>query len=135
MAIGLGEGQDKAQKAIYQALHHPLLEINSLEQATGILVHFTGGDELTLYEVGEAINELRATLSPKADLIMGASTEPSMAGRTQVILIVTGIGAHPIKNVPHPQNQKIPAETQIQGNTELDDLDVPAFLRKRLTIG
>jgi cell division protein FtsZ len=135
MAIGLGEGQDKAQKAIHQALHHPLLEITSLEQATGILVHFTGGDELTLYEVGEAISELHSTLSPKADVIMGASTEPSMAGRTQVILIVTGIGAHPIKDVPYPQNQKVSIEAQVRGNAELDDLDVPAFLRKRLAIG
>jgi cell division protein FtsZ len=135
MAIGLGEGQDKAQKAIHQALHHPLLEITSLEQATGILVHFTGGDELTLYEVGEAINELRATLSPKADIILGATTEASMEGRAQVILIVTGIGAHAIKNIPHPQNQKASLEAYVGGNPELDDLDVPAFLRKRLTIG
>jgi cell division protein FtsZ len=135
MAIGLGEGKDKAQKAIHQALHHPLLEISSLEHATGILVHFTGGDELTLYEVGEAINALRSTLSPNADVILGATTESSMAGRTQVILIVTGIGAHPVKNITQPQNQRTAVVSQVQGNGEWDDLDVPAFLRKRLSIG
>jgi cell division protein FtsZ len=43
MAIGMGEGEDKAGLAAYQALHHPLLEIDSLEQASGVLVHFTGG--------------------------------------------------------------------------------------------
>ena len=135
MAIGLGEGQDKAQKAIHQALHHPLLEVTSLEQATGILVHFTGGDELTLYEVGEAINELRASLSPKADVILGATTEASMVGRAQVILIITGIGAHAIKSVPHPQNHTVTLEATGRGNLDMDELDVPAFLRKRSTIG
>jgi cell division protein FtsZ len=135
MAIGLGEGPDKSQKAIHQALHHPLLEINSLEQATGILVHFTGGDELTLYEVGEAINQLRESLSPKADVILGATTDPSMAGRAQVILIVTGIGAYPVRGVSHPNSRKVSAEEQPFGDENRDDLDVPAFLRKRMSIG
>lgn len=135
MAIGLGEGADKAQKAIHQALHHPLLEISSLEQATGILVHFTGGDELTLFEVGEAINELRESLSPNADVILGATTEPSMAGRAQVILIVTGIGAYAVRGVSKHQSHRTAAEGQLQGAGDLDDLDVPAFLRKRLKIG
>jgi len=135
MAIGLGEGEEKAQKAIHQALHHPLLEMSSLEQATGILVHFTGGDELTLYEVSEAINELRGSLSPKADVILGATTEPSMAGRVQVILIVTGIGALPVRGVPR-KSSVTAKEPKMRGNVpQMDDLDVQAFLRKSLTIG
>jgi len=135
MAIGLGEGQDKAQKAIQQALHHPLLEISSLEQATGILVHFTGGDDLTLFEVGEAINELRASLSPKADIILGATTEASMEGRVQVITIITGIGARPIQSLPQTNSQSKIINSQVSVGGDREDLDVPAFLRKRMTIG
>jgi cell division protein FtsZ len=135
MAIGLGEGPDKAQKAIHQALHHPLLEINSLEQATGVLVHFTGGDELTLYEIGEAIDKLRSSISPKADVILGATTEPSMAGRTQAILILTGIGAHPVYELSSTKGSIQSFSRPTQDHVSMDDLDVPAFLRKRLTIG
>ncbi|NIM92633.1 MAG: cell division protein FtsZ [Anaerolineales bacterium] len=136
LAIGLGEGPEKAHNAIQQALNHPLLELNSLDQATGILVQFTGGDELTLYEIGEAVNELRNTLSTNVDIILGATTEPSMAGRTQVILIVTGIGAYPMRGMA----RKLVAERQVEEGmvSELpavDDLDVPAFIRKRLAIG
>ncbi len=40
MAIGLGKGENKATDAIQEALHHPLLEIESFDQATGALVHF-----------------------------------------------------------------------------------------------
>ncbi len=84
MAVGVAEGPDKARDAIHQALHHPLLEIDSLEYANGALVHFTGGEDLTLFEVSEAVDELRASLSPDTEIILGATTEPSMEGRTQV---------------------------------------------------
>lgn len=133
MAIGLGDGANKAKRAIHQALHHPLLEISSLEQATGILVHFTGGDELTLFEVGEAVTEIRNGLSPNADVILGATTDPSMAGRAQVILIVTGIGALPMSFLPISASKQ--ARSMSAHAVAAEDLDMPAFLRKRLTIG
>jgi cell division protein FtsZ len=135
MAIGMGEGEDKAALAIHQALHHPLLEIDSLEQATGVLVHFTGGEDLTLYEVGEAVTGLRDTLSADAEVILGATTEPTMLGRAQVILIVTGLGGHPVQNA-----EAVPASTQLsvegpQPMIDTNDLDLPTFLRRRAMIG
>ena len=80
MAIGIGEGHNKARAAIRQALHHPLMAIDSLEGANGVLVHFTGGDDLTLFEVGEAVDELRGMVSPDVDVILGASTDATMEG-------------------------------------------------------
>jgi len=135
MAIGMGEGEDKAALAIHQALHHPLLEIDSLAQATGVLVHFTGGEDLTLYEVGEAVTGLRDTLSAEAEVILGATTEPSMLGRVQVILIVTGLGGHPVQNA-----EAVLASTQLsvegpQPMIDTNDLDLPTFLRRRAMIG
>ena len=135
MAIGLGEGNSKATDAIQQAINHPLLELNTLDQATGALVHFTGGGDLTLHEVGEAVNQLRESLSPNADLILGVSTEPSMKERAQVILILTGIGGkavHPIKVGDKRQNSPVLVGEE---NSVLDDLDLPTFLRKRIAIG
>jgi cell division protein FtsZ len=128
MAIGLGEGPDKAKRAIYQALHHPLLEVESLEQASGALVHFTGGERLSLVEVGEAVQQLRQALPPQADLILGATTEPAMEGRAQAILILTGLGGRavqaPVRSAPQPEIAGPPRYDQ-------NDLDVPAFLRRR----
>jgi cell division protein FtsZ len=132
MAIGLGEGANKSAVAIEQALHHPLLEIDNLEQATGILVHFTGGDDLTLFEVGEAIEVLREDLAPDADIIMGATTDPAMQGRAQAIVIVTGLGAKPLRHATFA----FPAAEMADAGAaapSTDNLDLPAFLRKRLT--
>ena len=130
MSIGLCEGHNKASGAIEQALHHPLLEVDGLESANGVLVHFTGGDDLTLFEVGEAVDQLRESLSPDIDLILGATTEASMAGRAQVILIVTGIGARPVSQVAiaEPQTAAIPAAV------DEANLDLPTFLRRRVSV-
>lgn len=132
MSIGLGEGPDKAKAAIEQALHHPLLEIDGLEQSSGVLVHFTGGEDLTLHEVGEAVTDLRDSLKPDAELILGATSEETMTGRAQAILIVTGIGGKPVF---------IPAEETLieqpvaisQQAVDMDNLDLPTFLRRRVT--
>jgi cell division protein FtsZ len=133
MAIGIGEGSRMAHSAVRQALRHPLLEVDSLDQASGLLVHFTGGDDLTLFEVGEAIEDLRKSFSPDVDLIFGATAQPGMAGRVQAILIVTGIGGRAV------QTQQVEAQPEAQAEVAVvhaaqpqeQDLDIPAFLRRR----
>jgi len=139
MAIGLGEGEDKARLAIHQALHHPLLDVDHFGQANGILVHFTGGDDLTLFEVSEAVDELRQQLPPDVDLIFGATTDATLTGRAQVILIVTGIGGSPAP-VEAPAAQ-LAAESMAAAQPAIvgmpadpNDLDLPTFLRRRLSL-
>jgi cell division protein FtsZ len=138
MAIGMGQGEEKASRAIDQALNHPLLKVDSLDQATGILVHFTGGEDLALVEVGEAINHLRTSLPEQTDLIMGASSDPDMAGRVQAILIVTGIGGRPVSahNIATFSSKSEAADMAEEDGPALplDDLDVPAFLRRRQAV-
>lgn len=137
MSIGMGEGEHKAVAAIDQALHHPLLEVDSLEQANGALVHFTAGDDLTLHEIGEAVGHLRQSLPETADLVLGASTDESMAGRIQTILIVTGLGGRPLPahqavtfNRPE-QEPELAVAVEAGADT---DLDLPTFLRRRMSV-
>jgi cell division protein FtsZ len=90
MAIGQGAGEHKAVKAVRQALQMPLLDLKSVGGATGVLVHFTGGEDLALYEVSQAASEI-STAAPNAEVIFGATIDPVYAGRAQVILVVTGV--------------------------------------------
>ncbi len=90
MAIGQGKGENKAIDAVRQALKMPLLDLRTVNAANGILVHFTGGEDLSLYEVSQAAAELNAA-APNAEVIFGATVDPSMEGRTQVILVATGL--------------------------------------------
>jgi cell division protein FtsZ len=133
MAIGLGKGADKAQAAVTQAMHHPLIEFDSFDQASGVLIHFTGGEDLTLFEVGEAVTKLRESLSADADVILGASTEPAMTGRAQVILIFTGVGGRAVRQRAAIQAEAHSPDGSIPEPMEIDDLDLPTFLRRRTT--
>jgi cell division protein FtsZ len=90
MAIGQGNGEHKATTAVRQALQMPLLDLKSASCATGVLVHFTGGEDLSLFEVSQAAAEITAA-APHAEVIFGATIDPMLNGRAQVILVVTGI--------------------------------------------
>jgi len=90
MAIGQGRGENKAVDAVHQALRMPLLDVKSMENCRGLLLHFTGGEDLALYEVNAAVTEL-SRLAPHGDVVMGASFDPMWNGRAQVILIVSGV--------------------------------------------
>ncbi len=96
MAIGDGRGEHKAVDAVRRALSMPLLDFRSIEAACGVLLHFTGGDDLSLHEINQAAGEVNRA-APEADVIFGAAVNPLMKGRAQVILIATGVGAQPPK--------------------------------------
>ncbi|NLF52487.1 MAG: cell division protein FtsZ [Leptolinea sp.] len=96
LAIGQGEGDEKARQAVERALHHPLLDSVPLDQATGIIVNFTGGEDLTFLEVADAMENLQNRTNSRANIIPGIITAPQMHDRVQVILIITGIGSTPV---------------------------------------
>lgn len=103
LAVGQGSGEHKAMDAIDRALNHPLLDTASIEQAAGILIHFTGGDDLTLFEVGRAVNHITNAASIETEVVFGASVEPAMTGRAQVIMVATGVGGHTLEEVMSQQ--------------------------------
>lgn len=93
MSIGMGSGEGKAIHAVKEAIFHPLLENISLENAAGILVNFTAGDDLTLFEVNDALSFLQQQAGPQAEIILGVTQDSSMVDKAQAILVVTGLGA------------------------------------------
>ena len=92
MSIGHGQGDNKASEALEQALHHPLLESVSLENAAGIIANFTGGESLTLFDVQDALTNLQTKTGTDTEIVMGVKHDDSMKDRVQVILVITGLG-------------------------------------------
>jgi len=161
MSIGHGKGLAKAHNAVEQALDHPLLEEISIDHAAGIIANFTGGDDLTLYEVSEVLNELHARVGDQAEIVFGVSYDDRMQGRAQVILVITGLGAPTLEEVMPGIGQKIEQAAALKRRVEtnlspepaatapvdevdpfqavpagvpqaaIDNLDIPAFLRRR----
>lgn len=93
MTIGQGSGPQKTSQALNQALHHPLLENLSLENARGIIANFTGGSHLSLSEIQESLDQLHAETGGDTEIVLGVINDNRMGEKVQIILVITGIGA------------------------------------------
>lgn len=93
MSIGQGTGENKALKAIEDALDHPLLESTSLENAAGILVNFTSNNDISLFDVEAALMHLQKQAGIQAEIVMGVTNDDRLEDRVQVFLLATGLGA------------------------------------------
>lgn len=85
---GLGRGENRAQTALKAALNSPLLDRGSLlADATTVLVHICGGDEMTLYEVELLMQGLTKFIPEDAHLLFGAATDTQMKDALSVTII------------------------------------------------
>jgi cell division protein FtsZ len=147
LAIGTASGSNKAIQAVEHALHHPLIESVSLDNATGIIANFTAGQDLTFIEVADALTLLQAKTNNHAEIIPGVIVNDSMGDKVQVILVITGLGATSVDEKPAQRRAFTPSappqpmaqmEEQPVANSQVEmisspvDLNVPAFIRRRL---
>lgn len=91
MAIGHAEGKNKALEAAHIAVENPLMDIETIQGAEGLLVNFSGGMDLTLAEVSEAMEYISQAAKPEAQIFFGAVIDPQLKGRVQITLIATGL--------------------------------------------
>ncbi|WP_323762295.1 cell division protein FtsZ [Maricaulis sp.] len=93
MGTGEAGGEKRAVEAAQAAISNPLLDDVSMKGATGVLINITGGYDMTLYEVDEAANEIRAEVDPDANIIVGSTFDETMEGSMRVSVVATGIDA------------------------------------------
>ena len=106
MGTGEAEGEKRASEAAETALKNPLIDEYSLKGAKGLLINITGGKDLTLFEVDEAVNKVRAEVDPEAELIIGAITDTEMEGKMRVSIVATALDNQgpqikPVVNLVH----------------------------------
>ncbi len=158
MGSGFGVGNGGALEAAKKAITNPLLEEPSIEGATGVLLNFTGGLQLSLDDVKEAASFVFDSAHDEVNLIFGAVIDPDLEDEVRVTIIATGFSEEKQK-VELPQikkwnpvrdslNLKLKASDRflskslesayapdlISTATDLvnyeDPLDIPAFLRR-----
>ena len=91
MGTGQAEGEGRAVKAAEMAINNPLIDDYTLKGAKGLLVNITGGKDLKLFEVDEAVNKVRAEVDPEAELIIGAITDENLDGLMRVSIVATSL--------------------------------------------
>src|SRR3989442_1113564 len=89
MGIGRASGENRAIEAAKMAIASPLLEVN-INGAQGILFNITGSSHLSLYEVTEAAEEIRANADPEANIIFGTSFNERLGDEVMITVIATG---------------------------------------------
>jgi len=91
MGTGEAEGENRAINATESALNNPLIDDYSLRGAKGLLVNITGGEDIKLFEVDQAVNKIRAEVDPEAELIFGAIKDESLNGKMRVSIVATAL--------------------------------------------
>tara|TARA_B100001029_G_C14895837_1_gene358039 strand:- start:10 stop:783 length:774 start_codon:yes stop_codon:yes gene_type:complete len=91
MGTGEAEGENRAITATDLALNNPLIDDYSLRGAKGLLVNITGGEDIKLFEVDQAVNKIRAEVDPEAELIFGAIKDENLNGKMRVSIVATAL--------------------------------------------
>lgn len=142
MAVGKGSGEDRARAAAEQSISSNLLDI-TIDGARGILFNVTGGPGLSLFEVNQAATIIKETAHPDVNLIFGAVIDPNLGDEIRVTVIATGFErSSGLRRSLHRSRTKInveqPSTSQESNEVEAisrafdyNDLDIPAFLRRR----
>lgn len=154
MGSGLGKGEGGALEAARKAISNPLLEDSSIEGSKGILVNITGGLELSLDGVKDAVSFIYDSAHEDVHVIIGAVIDPDISDEVRVTVIATGFSDQKEK-VDLPQIKKFTplrhsvhlkgSERVLSKNLSLnlgtdmittdimayeEPIDMPTFLRK-----
>ncbi len=130
IGIGVASGEDRAVRAARTAISSPLLE-TSMEGARGVLLNVTGGLDLGLVEVNEAAQIIAEAADPDANIIFGAVIDDGLKDEVRITVIATGFDAARPRRAAEAADRAAAPPQDVPVKMFIDDLDVPAFLRKR----
>ncbi len=154
MGTGRAAGENRALEATQRAISSPLLEEASIQGAKGLLVNVTGGSDLTLFEVNEALSIIHEAADDEANIIFGAVLDDRLQTEMKITVIATGfdkamefagdqattprLRTYPpaVNGGPPPPARGTPGRDVTTGPLGADqpsrsDLNVPTFLRKK----
>tara|TARA_Y100000996_G_scaffold330888_1_gene267097 strand:+ start:328 stop:1776 length:1449 start_codon:yes stop_codon:yes gene_type:complete len=124
MGTGEAEGEGRALKAAEMAITNPLIDDYTLKGAKGLLVNITGGKDLKLFEVDEAVNKVRSEVDQEAELIIGAITDERLEGKMRVSIVATALdGQQPeaksVINMVHRIQNRNPGYSDFSNNSNI----------------
>jgi len=154
MGTGKAVGEHRAMEAALHAISSPLLENMSIKGAKSVLINITGGQNVGLHEINEAASVIYEQADQDANIILGAVIDESLEKELIITIVATGFDhqesaqevhvkgtvvdqqevAHktPLVENVQPQQPVVAKEApKPQLVAQLNDLDVPTFMRKQ----
>jgi len=141
VGIGIGKGKKKAISAAKMAVSSPLLEV-SIKGAKSLLVNVTGGLDMSLFEVNEIVDTISQEVGADTNIVFGAIIDEEMKDEIRVSVIATSC-----EEIKEEERDKNLTRKDIKEKKDIDmekkfrisdnliddkDLEIPAFLRKRM---
>ncbi len=137
MGIGKGDGEDAASKAMRAALDYKLLEENSIKGAKAALINVTGGPQMVLGEIEDAIGMIEAEADDNADIIWGSVIKDDLGDEIRITVIATGFDSQAVIAQPQPRMAEAHAVSSARvpfqaGDLHVDeDFEEPTFRRRQ----
>ena len=135
MGTGEADGENRALAATELALNNPLIDDYSLKGAKGLLVNITGGEDIKLFEVDQAVNKIRAEVDPEAELIFGAIKDENLNGKMRVSIVATALdgesphGKTVLNNVHRIHTRGSGYSNDIQSNLTMPSIPEPGSIQ------
>jgi cell division protein FtsZ len=124
-------------EAATRAMASPLLEDALITGARGILINITGSPNLLLQEVHAASSIIQQAAHEDANIIFGAVLDKELGDNVKITVIATGYKPDALNIRRKPDQAATPVGPTPVGRaealpiTQREDLDVPAFMRRR----
>jgi cell division protein FtsZ len=122
MGTGVAVGDDRAAEAAQTAISSPLLEDNSIDGATGVLINITASSEVGIQEIQHASSIIQSAVHDDAEIIFGWVEDETIGEEIMITVIATGFGRE------HGGRSGAPVKA-VRGDRK-SDVEVPAFVRK-----
>lgn len=126
MGIGIDGSDNRAQRATEKAMSNPLVEEASIQGARGILVNISGGPDLRMHEVDEAMAPIHDSVATDAIILFGVVIDPELKDSVKVTVIATGFDSTRREKDTILGNEALDMDTILSTN-----FDKPTFLRRR----
>ncbi len=123
MGIGYGTGENRATEAAKKAIASPLLE-NDIDGATDAIINISGGMDIALFEVDEALRTIREASTTEINIIYGATINPDLGDELIVTVIATGFdetnsAGKPVEMlIGDNRNKKVVASEETEKNVQ-----------------
>lgn len=108
MGIGTSTGENKMVEAAKNAIQSPLLETN-IDGARAVLINITGGEDISIVDINEAVSLVMQAADNEANIIFGAGIDSSLGEEVRITVIATGFEKTPF---PPKEPAKKPFERE-----------------------
>ncbi|MBQ4334789.1 MAG: cell division protein FtsZ [Myxococcaceae bacterium] len=132
MGTGVGSGENRTVDAMQQAISSPLLDEISLAGASGVLINFTVPENISIYEIEDAMTLVNEVCDPDAEIIYGTAIDHSGSEDVRVTIVATGFAPKEAQNKRGVSSSRSISSTSLQAVAPLSAMPTPSLPPLRL---